>query len=340
MVIEMRINGSPQRLIFDTGGKTLISNELLEELNLSVLDSLQVVDSNSNKTYYRRTILETITTMGNEIGFTGFPAVLPNGENPFKCFGVSGLIGNDLLAGVILTIDHKTKTITIETAETAPKVSPRFIHRFVKNGCVPLIGVNIDDKEYVMLFDTGCGGFLNLKSADFNDSSLNVVDQTSSEGSFGLSGKSDRKDSKRILFNTMVFGSAKFKNLIAETATPPHTLIGTKILEYGRVTIDFPRGVLYFESYEKEIDMKKPMRDILLKVDNGKLVVSTVWNKYKGVFEPGDVVTHINGKKIKESFDFCESITTGIAALKKSDINTLTIQTKQGPKKIEYPNNL
>lgn len=336
MVIEMKINGTPQRMIFDTGGKTLISNELFEDLKLSAVDSLEVIDSNSIKTYYRQTTLNSISTMGNEIDFTGFPAFLPAGENPFKCFGVEGLIGNDLLGGIILTIDHKSKTITMETAEEAPKVSPRVMHRFVKAGTAPLIGVNIDDKQYVMLFDTGCGGFLNLKSADFNDSSHCVVDQTSSEGSFGLSGKSARKDSKRISFNTMVLGAAKFKNIVAETATPPHTLIGTKILEYGRVTIDFARRILYFEAYEKENNMESPLRDLLLKVEDGKLVVSTVWGKYKDTFEPGDLVTHINGERVNETFDFCESITTGVKALKDKKVNTLIIQTKQGARKIEY----
>lgn len=336
MIVEMQINGVTQRLIFDTGGRTSISERLFNELNLPITDSLEVTDVNSKKSFYKMVALNSILTTENGINFKGYPALVIFGDNPFKCYSAEGLIGNDILKNSIIEIDHKAKIIVISSAEIAPKISPRQSYSFINKGTAPIIEVNLDNQSFKMLFDTGYGGLLSLKSADFDDKKFNVVGEAYSEGDFGAGGKGKARISKRLLINTLNFSSAKFNGIIAETSTPPFTLIGMEMLNYGKVTIDFARCVLYFEAYEKINHINNTPQNIYFKVEEGKLKVSTVWGEFKGVLENGDIVTHINGKPTRNDYDFCESVTIGIRELKEKKINNLIIQTKKGIQKIKY----
>ncbi len=61
--------------------------------------------------------------------------------------------------------------------------------------------------------------------------------------------------SYRVEFPLLSVGPTKFKQVTAETSTPPYTLLGVKLLGYGKVTIDYPRRRWYFEAYEQEFDL-------------------------------------------------------------------------------------
>ena len=154
-------------------------------------------------------------------------------------------------------------------------------------------------------------------------------------GSIGVGGMTEAETSYRIEFPLLSVGPTKFKQVIAETATPPYTLLGVKLLEYGKVTIDYPRRRWYFEAYEQEFDMTSKHYNVNLQVKDGDLVVATVWSAMKGVVEVGDKVVKINGKPTGK-YDFCESIISGISELKAKKKTKLTILTKDGEKVIVY----
>ena len=134
----------------------------------------------------------------------------------------------------------------------------------------------------------------------------------------------------------VALGASRFCNVITEISTPPYTLLGVKILDYGKVTIDYPRLRFYFEPYEeKEQDMKSLHNDIGLRVKDGDLVVSAVWSEMKGRVNIGDRVLKINGEVVRK-YDFCESIINGIPELKKKKSNKLTFMTEEGEKILIY----
>ena len=108
-----------------------------------------------------------------------------------------------------------------------------------------------------------------------------------------------------------------------------------KLLNYGKVTLDYPRARFYFEAYEPENDLESKHYNLGLRVKEGELVVATVWSAMKGQVEVGDKVTKINGKPVGR-YDFCESIIDGIPELKAKKKTKLTIQTRQGEKVIVY----
>lgn len=338
MIVEMLLNGSPQRLIFDTGGRTTITQKLMTELGLSVTDSLQVVDVNSQKATYKLTTLRSIATGQKGADFTGFSALVLPDASSFECYGAVGLIGSELFRKGVVEIDPKTKTISVSSSELPVKASVRTKHDFAGRETMPVFELNFADKTISVLFDTGYGGFLNLKNGDFKELSLQPISETLAEGTIGVGGKADAALSYRVNFATINLGGAKYKNVIAETGNPPFTLLGMKLLDHCKVTIDYSKRKIYFESQQKENDMTRPINDFGIAVKDGKLTISTVWSSMRGVVSDGDIITHINGKAVKKNYDFCESITVGISEIKEKPTAVLTVKTKKGVKKINYLN--
>ena len=340
MLVDMNVNGQVRSFIFDTGGQTALTGELCEELNIAVVDSVNVTDVNGKEIGLPRVAINSLLTPDERINFSGVPAMKLATPSPFECFHADGLIGSDLFKNLIIEIDTKTKTITVSSAEKASVVSLRKMLPFSGKGFMPIITLQAGmGNNLVVLFDTGCPSFLSLKDTDyenlFSSGAFQVMSEGLGGGSIGVGGMAETGISYRVKFPLLSIGSTKFKQVTTETFTPPYTLLGVKLLEYGKVTIDYSRRRWYFEAYEQEFDLTSKHYNVNLQVKDGDLVIATVWSAMKGVVEVGDKVVKINGKPTSK-YDFCESIITGIPELKAKKKTKLTVLTKQGEKVIIY----
>ena len=340
MIVDMTINGQVRSFIFDTGGQMALTGELCEELNIPVVDSVKVTDVNGKEVGLPRVFVSSLMTPDERINFSGAPAMKLSTPSPFECFHADGLIGSDLFKDLIVEIDGKAKTITVTSAEKSSTVSLRKMLPFSGKGFMPIITLQAGaGNSLVALFDTGCPSFLSLKNRDYENLRSSGAFQVMSEGigggSIGVGGMTESKISYRVDLPLLSVGPTKFKQVTAETATPPYTLLGVKLLEYGKVTIDYPRRRWYFEAYEQEFDMTSKHYNVNLQVKDGNLVVATVWSAMKDVVEVRDKVVKINGKPAGK-YDFCESIISGIPEWNEKKKTKLTILTKDGEKVIVY----
>ena len=339
MIVEMIMNGTVRSFIFDTGGRTALTGEICEELGLSVVDSLMVTDVNSKKAAYPLVTIESLMTSDRKVNFKNVSAMKLPKPTPFECFNTDGLIGSDLLVQTIVEIDGKAKTITLTSAEKPSSVSLRKMLPFKKSG-MPIIVLQAGvGNNIVALFDTGCPGFFSLKNSDYENlrgtGAFRVLSEGYREGAIGVAGMAEANISHRVCFPVLSVGGTKFQNVTSETATPPFTLLGVKLLDYGKVTLDYPRARFYFEAKENENDIASKRYNVALRVHNGELMISAVWGEMKGVVEVGDKITHINGKPVG-IYDFCESIINGIPELQAKKKTKLTVRAKQGEKVIVY----
>ena len=339
MIVDLVMNGTSRSFIFDTGGRTALTGEICEELGLTVVDSLVVTDVNSKKAAYPLVSIESLMTPDQKINFKHVSAMKLAKPSPFECFHTDGLIGSDLLVRTIVEIDGKNKTITITSAENPSTVSLRKMLPFTKSG-MPIILLQAGaGNNITALFDTGCPSFFSLKVSDYETlkttGAFQVLSDGYGEGSIGVAGMAEADISHRVCLPVLSVGGTKFQNVTSETSTPPFTLLGVKLLDYGKVTLDYPRARFYFEANEAVNDLSSKHYNVALRVKDGELIISTVWSAMKGVVEVGDKVTRINGKPVR-MYDFCESIVNGIPELKGKKKTRLTVQTKQGEKVIVY----
>ena len=335
----MSINGSSRSFIFDTGGQTSLSPDLCQELGLKIVTKIQVKDVNNQSISYPVVELECLETSDKGINFKNIP-VLQMGHFSFDCFGVVGLIGSDLLANMILEIDSKQQIITITTAEKQTNVSLRKSVPFVEEGVMPIIELQAGLGNGIkVLFDTGSSGFVSLKTSDYERLSTsrafeNVIEGYG-EGGLGVAGVAKARVIHRVHFPLVSFAGTRFCHVFAETSDTPYTLLGMKLLDYGKLTIDYSRHRFYFEAYTQENDLGQRFPDFRVRVKDGNLIVSTVWGKMRDILSVGDKVLKINGRQTKK-YDFCESITQGIPELKGKRSVNMTIQTEQGEKIVRY----
>jgi len=127
-------------------------------------------------------------------------------------------------------------------------------------------------------------------------------------------------------------GPFKIKSAYAETANVPYTLIGTTILNYCKVVIDYQRRRIYFLPYSEEaVAIPSRFADIGISIKDGNLIISNVWDSCKSAVNPGDIITHVNGEPIGK-YDMCDII-RGVALLNGNDSKVLKVLTKDGTTK-------
>lgn len=340
MIVDMRLNGRKASFIFDTGGRNSINTDFRTELGLLTGKTITVTDANSNQMQTNIVNIDKVQDLYGKSIFNNTSFLLLDNEL-FTCLNVVGFIGSDLFQNHTIEIDDRAKVIKLRTGGMPGIFSDRRAISFTDdaNGA-PVIMVNVGAyDEAKILFDTGSDRFFTLKQDDFSrlkqTNALHVIKEGIGKGSIGVAGRSTV--AKRILANVneIMIGKTNFINFSANVTMTPSNLLGYQSLKYGNVTIDYVNKMLRFEPLEPgpiEVEKKK-IWDLELQVDGNQIVVATIWDIVKGQVEIGDLVTHINGQKLKP-ISLCESITSGLLQLQQNDEVVLTIKTKDGVKNI------
>ena len=100
---------------------------------------------------------------------------------------------------------------------------------------------------------------------------MEVVSEGYGEGSIGVAGQADKASSYRVYIPLLSVGATKFRNLTTHTDKHPYTLLGVKLLQYGKVTIDYPRGRFYFEAFQPDNEINNQCNNFDLTVKDGDL---------------------------------------------------------------------
>ena len=153
MIIEMKVNGTARPFIFDTGGRTALTTQACQALQMAATDSAKVTDVNNVESYYKTTRIENLTTPDHVINFKNAPSLVIDEVKGWECFGVDGIIGSDLFANTIVTIDSQAKNIIVTSAEKPSTVSLRKMLNFTKGGGMPIVSIQM---YYLILVVPAC----------------------------------------------------------------------------------------------------------------------------------------------------------------------------------------
>lgn len=339
MIVKMEINGSVEKFIFDTGAATSsLEPSFCRAHNMAIVDSMNIRDASNLLSNYRQVVIQSLRTPDRMFNFKYIKAILHPENSIFGCFdGVIGLIGSDILQNLICTIDSKQALISLTNSTKPLNESLRYAHNFTAKSILPILAMQING-EIVSncLFDTGAGGFLSLKKEVFNE--LNTKNALSTQrvgygaSHVGLSGIMEVDTSLLVKMENIRIGPFKIKSAYAETANVPYTLIGTTILNYCKVVIDYQRRRIYFLPYSEEaVAIPSRFADIGISIKDGNLIISNVWDSCKSAVNPGDIITHVNGEPIGK-YDMCDII-RGVALLNGNDSKVLKVLTKDGTTK-------
>lgn len=333
MRIKIKVNGTSRYFVFDTGGQTTITKRLQEELSLAVYDSIKVTDATSVNRFYRRYLIDDMTFESGGYGFKSVPAIVIDGDNRiFDCFGAAGIIGNDVISRFILEIDSRKKEIKLLPPHSKITVSLRNMVKFDNNRHkMPVFSLSVAGGETLqVLFDTGSGSFLSVKSSDYqllaNTPAVVLKSEGLSRSSMSISGELNTSVVRNVELPLVAIGMARFTDVETNTSESPYTLLGSKLLEYGKITVDYPRSRFYFEPFFKEaVKITNKSWSIGFSANaDGQLVISSLDNEMKDV-GIGDRILKIDGIEVPH-VDFCESIINGVELLKGKDKCELTVE--------------
>lgn len=337
IIITVEIAGHLHKFLLDTGAPFTISEEIAAELGITPAKQISMADAYGNTATTKLAKVESVK-IGSTV-FENVPAII--GTNIiFKCIGVDGNIGSNLLRNTITRFDSKNKIITItddvsklglNAGNSIPlnikkdKQSSPFFILEVANG------VNGD-----YFIDTGDAGFLALSNTYMDifksHNACQVLATGYGSNSFGENGAENSNVKHRVLFPSIKLSNATFKNVKAETvfnnAGSGNNSVGVRLLDYGTLTLDYIHGKLYFDPFTTETDLAEKSWALSPTYSEGKLVIGVVWDALKETVKPGMQITAIDGVSC-EQVELCNLITQK-SLLQGREKAMLTIKDEKG----------
>lgn len=328
--VTVEINGKPRRFFLDTGAPTQISPELFSELKLSIIKNLDIGDISGKSDSVKVTTLPEIKLQG--LSFTGVPALIFSGDI-YQCWHIDGVIGANVLSKSIVHIDPDEHTITITDDIKKIPVNKKMLATMLTDEAQgsPFIVVWITPKKTQLVgFDTGDPDFF-IATNDFiekfkKNNAFTKISSGYGMHTRGLFGVPKPDSVYRLKLPSIELAGHTFTNVITETNEKQATSMGTKILDYGTVTLDYIHHIFYYEAKTDTTNMAEKKWPIAPMPVGNKLLAGAVWKEMETQVKWDDQVIAINDKPY-ETVDFCEWLNR---VPTKIETVTLTIKDANG----------
>ncbi|MDB5117091.1 MAG: hypothetical protein JWQ79_2583 [Mucilaginibacter sp.] len=331
--VEGTIAGKKHRFLFDTGAPVAISKELAAELNVKELHKVLIGD-----TFLHSDSATVVKVDGIDLGgivFNGIPAIT-DFPDFYKCYQIDGVIGSNILRNSIISIVSSKHIIVFTDQANKLNLKAKNSVPLISNLGLqsdPTIRIVMKDKLTLTIpFDTGDSQFLRVSDKMIADlKQYELFDMLSAGyGSSGLSLMGLQNNGDKYLYKVAFFtvGNGRFNNLIVESNQTAIPAIGSKLLDYGRVTLDFIHGKFYFDATEPVNDVSEKQWPFRPTFSNGKYIVGVVWNKATGILKQGDQIMAVNDMDYS-NVSICDLLNNP-SPLNGIDTAVLTIKDTQG----------
>lgn len=340
LILSLQIGEKPAKFILDTGGVNLITSDSVEHHGVTVLRRETVMDVNSKSSIFYKGSISNLHLSKN--------IVLPSAEiliTPpqayFRSLGVVGALGGEAFANVCLTFHPREKYIVITYPYRPARISRKEgIAMNMGNKFHSIFPLKIGDVTIETLFDTGMSDFFHLPENQFSEIRKYIDSSTIVEGNGiwhvgvgGVKGVEPEKN-KKFTLPSMTIMNTTFENVGVLTNQGQHAMIGRQLLEYGKVILDYPRGLFYFYPYEdintSDMSFKIWNVNILPIVDHFE--VTAIMGDLD--IEIGERVWDINGTSL-ESFPLDQGkINKLLADIETSTAYILVGETKAVARKV------
>lgn len=337
--LNVEIDGKKHKFLFDTGAPVAISKALAAELKTAVLYKSPVTDAYGKSTDSIAFVSLNKIKLGNT-EFNNIPGIMfiPDFYN---CWNVDGVIGSNILRNSIVSINPAKHLIILTDNSKKLSLNAKNSSQLVTNTSSqsdPIIKIVIADKVDVTLgFDTGDNTFIRMCDPLLKQFTKPGVYEILAKGygasNFSAGGLQASANKQLIKFPFITVANSRFDNVITENNKEGSPAIGTKILDYGSVTLDFIHGKFYFDANQllNNLDEKHwPFQPIIA---NNKLVIGTVWEKGIGKVKQGDQIVAVDGVDCS-TINLCDVINksilegkvTAIVSIRDADGNIKKVQ--------------
>ena len=340
LFVEGEIAGKKHRFLFDTGAPVAISKELAAELNARVLKKILMADAFSHTD--STTIVEINDLKLGNLLFNHIPATT-KWPDFFKCYNIDGVIGSNLLRNSIISIvpskrliiitDQKDR-LSLKSKNSAPLISN------IGTLSLPFISVVLKGKRNVTIsieFDTGDETFLRGEDRLMGMIKPYAVFDTLAKGygadRIGEAGLQDAADKYLFKIAPIFIGNGSFINLVTESNKNAQPAIGSRLLDYGIVTLDFIHGKFYFDADLPVNDLAEKQWPFRPAIVGNKLIVGVIFQKAPDALKQGDQIIAIDNIDYSQP-TFCDLINSKKVVKAKETIVLTTRDTQGNIKKM------
>ena len=338
VILYVKIKDKSYRFLLDTGAPTSISSKLYDELNPPSITKIPISDAN-NKTDSLSVVRLDEIQIG-EVIFSKIPTLVMKNNIIFECFQIDGFIGSNLLRNSVLQIDNKSKNLIITSDNKKLTLNSKHSSDLIlDNQSSPFITIYLKNKKKAkerLLLDLGMNGFYDLSLKNFSLFNkyeiFKVLATAKGSNSMGLFGVAEDTLQYRLLLPQMEINGFKISNISTETTIGNNSRIGSKILEYGMVTIDYRNKKFYFSPpIKNDLGATEKKFPITFIPRNNKLYVSFIWAKnLTDIISKGDQIISIDEINY-ENLSFCDIIIKTHVFSDKKSIK-LTTRNQKGEK--------
>lgn len=324
------IAGVKHKFLFDTGAPAAIDQDLGIKSGAKIIHTDVAVDAYGNK--------DSIRVMGIDLKlgsttFTNVPAItlIPAF---YKCWGVEGVIGSNLLHNSIVSINAAKHTIIITDQESKLALSEKkFLPLMLNEQSDPKVKLTFGDKTELLLgFDTGDSELLRISEDGMNRlkkaGACEVIAKGYGANSFSGAGAQKAADKYRFQIPVIIICGYRFEHIITESNKQVVPGFGTKLLNYGVVTLDYINKKFYFEGTTTTIDLYEKQWPFHPTLSGDKLVVGVVWKDSSIGFKPGEQITAVNDVDYSH-INLCDLLNNK-SILDGKETATLTIKDDKG----------
>lgn len=361
IIIDVKINNQIKKFILDTGAPLSISEKLSAEMQNKSVKSILVGDANSKEGQIEVVEIPEFSIDG--LTFINSYALKISDMALFECFNVDGIIGSNSLRNSVVDFDFKTNKITltndVKKLGFSSKVKSNKLFKDFQS--TPVIDVKMKlgylNFHEELIFDSGDDSFYNLSKNSYYQL-IDLINQkkmpkelqnmapsellgvvASSNGSFSLSlfGNDNNNIYYKFKIQDFVLGNTSFDNIVTTSTYGNSSRIGSEILKYGKLTLDYKKEKYYYQAYDnlEKIDVNDKIRSFFPTYDNNKFVIGIIWNeKVKDKMKVGDEILSINSidfaklskcEIIKMSFESLNEFDTLVVTLRDVDTNEIKI---------------
>ncbi len=334
IIVSVQIKEKIYRFILDTGAPTTISSKFFYEINPSLIAKIPISDANQITDSLSVVRLNDITI--GDVTFTNIPALVAKNNIIFECFQVDGFIGSNLLRNSVVQINNNSKYLIITNDEKKLALNPKHSSDlFLDKQSSPVVSIYFKKKKVKeqVLFDLGMNSLYDLSLNHFNlfkqYKIFEILGNSKGSNSLGLFGVAQDTIQYRLRLPEMEINGTKILNITTQTTIDDNSRIGSKILEYGIVTIDYKNKKFYFAPFLKnEIDATQKKFPIDFVPRNNQLYIGFIWDdKLDDNISVGDQIIAIDEISY-ENRNICDFMTKDAVFRDKDKVTLITRNIK------------
>lgn len=293
IIINVQIENKSYRFLLDTGAATAISEKLQSSIKLQKLGNIKMTDQSGLTDSLEVVSVSEINIDG--IKFRNIPAFVAKSDSDifFPCLEIEGIIGSNLLRNSTIQFRPKEKKIILTDKSKNLKLKKRNAVEMIvtQNQSSPIIPIKLIKDNQVgnefVLFDTGDKDFYVSSNRSYTQlqSQVDIYDIIAkSIGTFsvGFFGTASENEHLLLKIPNLRIGNIDFHNVFTKTTYDETSRIGSELLKYGNITLDYKKKRFWFESFQRNKTIKlneKPWPIEPVLNNQNEIVVGIIWDE-------------------------------------------------------------